>query len=387
MRRKILLVTTVPYSAAARLAAAFSMLGAAVEAVFPRGAALGVSRYLDRAHRYRPLAPEASLTEAIRTAEPDFVIPCDDRAVALLLRLDDFALLIERSLGPRAANRLLMTRAPAIAAAQAEGIIAPLTVAVASLDALPDALHQAGLPCVMKSDFSWGGSGVKFVCSMAEAERAFVTLQGPPSRLRSLVRVVRRQDLHFLEIALNPVKTTVNVQALVPGKPATTVFAARDGQVLAAQHMDVLSWEGNTGPASVMRRVQDLVMDAAAVKIAARFRLNGLHGLDFVRDDEGVPHLIEVNPRAAQICHLPLDGDLPAALLGVPARPAVTDLSQIALFPQVLTAGEVGRGVYRDIPWDDPKLLRAQCDKALFDAAGLETIAEFSRAPLVRNLR
>ena len=128
-------------------------------------------------------------------------------------------------------------------------------------------------------------------------------------------------------------------------------------------------------------------MDAAAAKIAAHFGLNGLHGLDFVRDGDGVPHLIEVNPRATQICHLPLDGDLPAALLGVPARPAATDLQQIALFPQVLAAGEVGRQVYRDIPWDDPKLLRAQCGEALPEAAGLEAIAEFSRAHLVRNPR
>jgi len=363
------------------------MLGAAVEAVFPRGAALGVSRYLDRAYRYRPLAPEVSLAEAIRAAKPALVIPCDDRAVALLLRLDEFAPLIERSLGPRDANRLLLTRAPAIAAAREEGITAPLTVAVNNLDALQGALHQVGLPCVMKSDFSWGGSGVKFVCSTAEAERAFRVLQGPPSRLRSLLRAVCRHDLHFLAAARHPVQATVNLQALVAGKPATTVFAARDGKVLAAQHMDVLTWEGDTGPASVMRRVQDSAMDAAAAKIAAHFGLNGLHGLDFVRDGDGVPHLIEVNPRATQICHLPLDGDLPAALLGVPARPAATEFRQIALFPQVLAAGEVGRQVYRDIPWDDPKLLRAQCGEALPEAAGLEAIAEFSRAHLVRNPR
>ena len=363
------------------------MLGAAVEAVFPRGAALGVSRYLNRAYRYRALAPEASFAEAIRAAKPSFVIPCDDRAVALLLRLDEFTPLIERSLGPRASSRLLLTRAPAIAAAREEGITAPLTVAVNSPGALSDALHQVGLPCVMKSDFSWGGSGVRFVCSTAEAKRAFVALQGPPSRLRSLMRVLRRHDLHFLEAARNPVKATVNLQALVAGMPATTVFAARDGIVLAAQHMDVLTWQGDTGPASVMRRVQDSVMAAAAEKIAARFRLSGLHGLDFVRDASGAPHLIEVNPRATQICHLPLDSDLPAALLGVPARPAATDLRQIGLFPQAFAAGEVGRGVYLDIPWDDPKLLRAQCGDALPEAAGLEGIAEFSRAPLVRNPR
>jgi hypothetical protein len=386
MKQKILLVTTVPYSSAARTAGAFCSLGARVDAVFPRGHALGVSRYVARTFRYRPLAGEASLAEAIRASKPDHIICCDDRAVALLVGLEEFAPLMSRALGPLASYRLLMTRAPAIAAAQEEGIVAPATLAVDSLEALPEALHRVGLPCVMKTDCSWGGAGVKFVCSAAEAVRTFVKLQGPPSRLRSLVRVVRRQDLHFLATARHPVTATVNVQALVPGKPATSVFAARDGKVVAAQHMDVVSWDGDYGPAKVMLRVEDPRMDEAAAKLAARFQLSGLHGLDFVRDASGVPHLIEVNPRATQICHLPLDADLAAALLGVPARPAVTDLKQIALFPQLLTVGEIPAQVYRDIPWDDPKVLRALSGEALPEAAGLEAIAQFDR-PLPRAQR
>lgn len=388
MKQKILLVTTVVYSSAARLAGAFSVLGAHVAAVFPRGAAMGFSRYLDAAYRYRALAPQPSLAAAISDFKPSCVIPCDDRAVALLLALGDFTPLIEASLGPIANYRLLTRRADSIAAAREEGIPAPLTLAVDCLAQLPEALHRIGLPCVMKSDFSWGGAGVKFVCSMAEAARAFVALQGPPSRLRSLVRAVRRRDLHFLDAAFNPTPATVNLQAMVPGNPATTVFAAKDGKVLAAQHMDVLSWAGDTGPASLMGRIYDPVMEDAAAKIAARFGLNGLQGLDFVRDAAGVPHLIEINPRATQICHLSLDCDLPAALLGVPARPEATERRKIALFPQLLAQGETGGGVYRDIPWDDPWVLRAQCGDALPEAASLETIAEFVRSaghPAVRR--
>jgi hypothetical protein len=379
MKKKVLLVTTVPYSSAARLAGAFSALGATVEAVFPREAPIAVSRYLDRAYCYRPLASEESLADALRAAQPDFVIPCDDRAVALLAGLLAFAPQLERCLGPLAAYRVVMARAPSMAAAREEGIIAPLTCAVDSLAALPDALHEVGLPCVMKTDFSWGGAGVKFVCSADEARRAFVKLQGPPSRLRSLVRAVKRKDLHFLDAARNPVKATVNLQAFVAGKPATSVFAAEDGKVLAAQHMDVVTWQGDAGPATVMARVADPVMDDAVAKIAARFRLSGLHGLDFVRDAAGLPHLIEVNPRATQICHLPLDADLPAALLGVPARLPVTDRKQIALFPQLLSVDALPPQVFRDIPWDDPKVLRFQSGEALPEAAELEAIAEFDR--------
>jgi hypothetical protein len=128
-----------------------------------------------------------------------------------------------------------------------------------------------------------------------------------------------------------------------------------------------------------MQRTRCPQMDGAVRKIAARFRLNGLQGLDYVRDKDGVAHLIEINPRATQICHLALDSDLPAALLGRPERPAVTDCRQIALFPQLLTATDLPRTVFQDIPWDDPAMLRVASGDALPEAAGLEVIPEFAR--------
>ena len=57
MTQKILLATTVKWPSAAYLAGAFASFGCSVEAVFPRGHALGVSRYLGRAHTYYPLRP------------------------------------------------------------------------------------------------------------------------------------------------------------------------------------------------------------------------------------------------------------------------------------------------------------------------------------------
>lgn len=388
MKPRILLVTTVLWPSATRLAGAFALLGAHVEAVFRRGHVLRLCRYLDRAHRYRPLHPLASIKAAIRAAEPDFVIPCDDRAVELLLKLDGFEAILERSLGPRTSFAVLSARAPSIAAAREEGIPAPLTLAVPTLEALTGALADVGLPCVMKADGSWGGDGVKFISTHEEAVRAFRRLQGPPARGRSLYRAVMRKDWHFVGEALEPRQATVNVQALIAGKPATTVFAARDGALLAALHMDVVSWAGETGPASLMRRVDCPVMQEAARKMAARFRLNGLHGLDFMRDREGVPHLIEVNPRATQICHLALGPDLPAALLGRPSRLPATDCREIALFPQLLSAQNLTGAVYRDIPWDDPAVLKAVAREVLPEAACLEGIAEFAppgrAAPILR---
>ena len=380
MRQTVLLATTVNWPSAARLAGAFAVLGASVEAVAPRGHVLGVSRYPKHVHCYRPLQPLASFAAAVEAAEPDFVVPCDDRALGLLLALPEYELLLRHSIGPLESYAVLMARSTSIAAAREEGIAAPLTLPVPDSAALAGALARVGLPCVLKSDASWGGGGVKLVHSKEEAERAFAVLKGPPSRLRSLARAVLRKDLHFVAEAITPRASCVNVQAFIPGKPATTVFAARDGAVLASLHMDVIDWDGTTGPAKRMRQVQCPHMEEAARRIAARFGLSGLQGLDFVRDEEGLPHLIEINPRATQICHLALGSDLPAALLGVPPRRAATTGSQIALFPQLLAGERGGRAVYEDIPWDDPVVLRALAgDDALHEAEGLEAIPEFAR--------
>lgn len=355
---RILLATTVNWPSAARLAGAFAGLGCAVDAVFPAPHPIRASRYLRRGFPYRPLSARASFAHAVRVARPDLVVPCDDRALLHLMSLDGVHELMARSLGALDNYPVMMARAPAIAIARDEGVLAPATIAVETEKNLWRALDAVGLPAVLKSDGSWGGDGVTVVQSPEEALLAFRRLANPPSPLRSLARAVLRRDAHFLLQALAPHATAVNVQRFVPGRPATTAFACRGGEVLAALHMDVVAWRGATGPATVMQRTDCPQMADAAGRIARRFRLNGLHGLDFVRDGEGMPHLIEINPRATQICHLALGPghDLPAALLGLAARPVVTDKHLIALFPQPSRSAQ---DVFDDVPWDDPALLRA----------------------------
>ena len=49
-------------------------------------------------------------------------------------------------------------------------------------------------------------------------------------------------------------------------------------------------------------------MTAAAGRLAARLHLSGFHGLDFLLDKTGTAWLIELNPRATQVCHVPAGG-------------------------------------------------------------------------------
>ena len=377
MGPRILLATTVVWPSAARLASAFAAVGADVEAVFPDGHMIAGSRYLAAAHRYTPLLPLFSFSRAVGRAAPDLIVPCDDRAVALLLQLAGrggaTGAVIARSLGRLGAYPELIGRSAFIRAARAAGIRAPQTVALAGEHQLDAELARLGFPAVLKADGSHGGDGVAVVRNRAQAQQAFRRLSAAGSRLRNLVRAFTRKDIHFLHDAAVPQAVSISLQSFVPGQPATTAFACWKGRVLAAIHMDVLETLGSTGPASVMRRVDCPDMDQAAIRVAERFGLSGLHGLDFVRDPSGKAHLIEINPRATQASPLALGPgrDLAAALAGcvfpAGARPLLTQNPVIALFPQEWRRNPQSdwlKSAYLDAPWDDPAVLKACLEPA-----------------------
>jgi len=245
----ILLATTVEWPFAARLAGGFAQMHARVEALAPKSHVLAKSRYVSAFHCYRPLAPEGALERAIRSAKPDLLIPCDDRALAQALHVwrraearrdDEISALIARSLGSPAVYARLVARTDFIADARADGILAPEMRAVDREDALEQALSAIGLPAVLKADGSRGGDGVVIVTTREEAREAWLKLCRSPSRARSLYRAIDRRDLHRVAEAIRPPKIRVGIQAYVEGMPATSTFAARKGEVLAALHFDVV---------------------------------------------------------------------------------------------------------------------------------------------------
>lgn len=371
---RILLTATLKWPAAARLAGAFASLGCEVEALVPRGHAIEASRHVTRLHVYHPLAALRGLRRAIEIAKPDLIIPCDDRAVRHLLALharkngSSVAELIERSIGKADSYPQMFSRCAFLDAARKEGIRVPDTMPVLNEHELDLALSHTGFPAVLKADGTWGGDGVTILRKRDQVQTGWRGLAVAPTRLRSLARAMKRRDAHHLLAALKYDHPAMSLQRFVTGMPATSAIACRDGKVLAAIHMDVAKMHGDTGHASVVRRVDCAEMDEAARRVAARFNLSGLHGLDFMRDEKGV-HLIEINPRATQICHLALgEGrDLLAALLTaqgtfIPARATSTVSDLIALFPQEWKRDPESpwlKVAFADMPADDPGLIAA----------------------------
>jgi len=344
-------------------------------------------RAVRRVYAYHGLMPIPSFAAAIAAARPDLIVPGDDLATSHLHDLHarerrrgkaglPVCELIERSLGAPDGFAVVYARSTFVDMAREEGIRAPKTEVISSINDLRKWVAQFGLPAVLKADGTSGGEGVRVAHTLEEGERAFGALQAPPLMVRAAKRALFDHDKSLVWASLLRHRSVVNAQVYVAGTEATSAVACWKGTVLASLHFAVVNKRSAAGPSSVLRLIENAEMSAAAEKMVRRLNLSGILGFDFMLEAHtGYAHLIEINPRATQVGHLALGAghDLPAALYsaasGEPFRaaPKVTEKDIITLFPQewmrdpaslFLTSG------YHDVPWEEPELLRACVRKA-----------------------
>jgi hypothetical protein len=223
---------------------------------------------------------------------------------------------------------------------------------------------------VVKADGSWGGHGVKIARTFSEAAAAFKALSEPLSTTAMLKRMLVNRDAFWVEVWREHARPNVSVQEFIEGRPANCVAFCVDGRILALIAVEVVSAQSATGPATVVQVVENAQMSDAAQKLAARLKLSGFYGFDFmIRDLDQQVFLIEMNPRTALPCHLRLDDgrDLIGALarhVGSQTAPDSKLFSKsraFAYFPQAWYSGVPGdllRNVHHDVPWDEPDLVK-----------------------------
>jgi hypothetical protein len=390
---KILLTATLRWPIAARLAIAFADMGCKVEAVCPRQHPASVTRAIRQTYPYSVLRPLLSLRKAITSAAPDLIIPCDDNAARHLHHLhsqvDDLSAeavalreLIGRSLGSPEACAIASARGRLMALAEEEDIRIPETAVVDSPLELSAWLSAHRLPAVIKIDCTWGGQGVAVVRDHLEARRVFSAMSARPSILSAAARLLLARDPSQLLISLQSTRRTVTLQDFIVGAPANRAVACWRGQVLAGTSVEAVKTAHSTGPATVVRVIENDEMATAAERLVRRLGLSGLWGFDFVlQASTGAAYLIEVNPRATPTCHLALGPrhDLPSALYsqlaGEPPHARLVAIASelIAMFP-----GEWQRdrssahlhSAYHDIPWDEAGLVQ-DCLALPWDQRGL----------------
>ena len=384
MKPTVLLATTSPprWIAPARLAVALANEGWTVDCISVPRHTLGKTTAVRKTYTYDGLAPLISYADAIASAKPDLIIPCDDIATLNLHNLywkeqrrsssgTRICALIERSLGSPEYFPVAFARAAFEELARKEGIRVPKTGVIADSDDLNRWAAVVGFPIVLKANCTSGGEGVRIVRTLEEAEQALLALQAPPLLMRAAKRAILDQDTTLIWPSLLRTRSVVNAQEFIPGHEATSLIACWQGTVLASLHFEVLNKRESAGPATVIRWIDDPDMKFAAEKMARRLNLSGLHGFDFMLEAEtGKAYLIEINPRATQVGHLVLGPgrDIPAAMYAAVTGEAVqesrkvTENNTIVLFPhewirnpksQYLQSG------YHDVPFEEPELLRA----------------------------
>jgi len=356
-RPKVLLTDTDRRSYTARLALALVDAGCDVAAICSNnGDLVRKTGIVTRIFPYGALRPVDSLIHAISESSPDVIVPCDDRGVRHLHELHASAQsaesarpgitdLIERSLGSPGGYAAALCRYDLLRIAHEEGLRVPRTELLQTEEDLARCEGEQRFPWVIKADETWGGRGVRIAHSRKEAQESFAELSHPFRLPRVLKRASVNRDPFWVKPWWERRKPSIVVQAHIQGRPANCAVVCSEGKVLAGIAVEVLSADGPTGPASIVRIVDDSTMMNCAERIAQRLKISGFFGLDFVIEDgTNEAYLIEMNPRCTPLCHLRLGvgrdmiGALWAQLSGspVPATEPVTDNNMIAYFPQAL---------------------------------------------------
>ena len=367
------------FPSSSRLAVAFLDHRVRVYALCPLRHPLRHVVGIQKLYPYKGTDSVEALRAAILDSNPTIIVPCDDAAVWHMHELHasdpDLRALIENSLGPSHAYPIIRSRGKLLETAIELGIRVPHTRFLRAEEDLEGWCIDS--PAVVKLDGTCGGTGVAIVHSLSEANAEFRRLSG--SR--------RNQET-----------TGLTIQQFVKGRPANTMFASCNGEVLATVTVEVLASQGAIGAAIVIRLLESNEIERATRLLAKKFMLNGFYGLDFILEEgTDAAYLIEMNPRMTQLGHLrlPLQGDLAGALsakLGTESSPEKGNAIQeriIALFPQAVKWDRKGiylGSAHHDVPSEQPALYRELLRDAWPERPRLSRIYHYFRLPKRRKM-
>jgi len=158
----------------------------------------------------------------------------------------------------------------------------PETVIAENFDEAREISEDLGFPVVVKPFKGFGGAGVREARNFQELKQAF-------------------REASFFD-------NRVLVQDSVSGTPASaSLISSSDRAVVLALNEQLLGmceigqrepfgYCGNVVPLSVTAAIKD-TCESIAEKVVLHFGLVGSNGVDLMISEEGVPYVIEVNPR------------------------------------------------------------------------------------------
>lgn len=198
------------------------------------------------------------------------------------------------ALAPEHALAVAIDKTRTLAFAQSVGLRAPRGAFVTNVGDAAAAIEEAGLPAVVKPTRSWAQE------------------DGRGQRLIAVVVRTRAEALAAIEAVLAQ-GVEVVVQEWLPGAREALSFMRADGQTWArfAQRADRTF--PPLGGGSVLRESIPLPEDVApaAERLVVELGLDGYSEVEFRRDAEGRPALMEINPRLSASVEIAVRAGVP----------------------------------------------------------------------------
>ena len=209
------------------------------------------------------------------------IVPCDDGSIETIrTRRSAFEALTAVPLASEAALDLALSKTRTLALARILGIGVPRSVTVTAGEDVRAAMREVGYPAVVKPSKSW-------VAGHRNASRLVSQIAGNLAEAQQQIEAVHEAGAEAI------------VQQWLPGaREAVTLFQA-NGQICARFVQKSYRELPVLGGASVLCEsippLADLVDPAE--RLVRTMALDGCSMVEFRRDQEGRPLLMEVNPR------------------------------------------------------------------------------------------
>lgn len=343
------------------------------------------------------------LESAIRSWQPDLLVPLDENGSLLLRSILSSRLLSQRlydllvlSLGapsgyPAACSRvLLMDVAAALPIRRPRYRVADNEAATVL------AAKEWGYPVILKAEHTCGGHGV-VAAHNAEELRTALAMMSRGGSLRRRCRSAGR-DLVWGLAGITPSGSNPPIlQEMITGVPAMHTAAAWQGHILeGASFVAERVHPTPMGTSTVVRHIEHQEMKEASRHLVRALGCSGFVSFDFILDPAGAAHLIEMNPRAIGTTHLGamFGQDIVAALVarlqGAAAShvPTTEGLDcSVALFPKEMERALVMCdrlsfvGVLHDVPYDDPEVVAAYMQRLSRSRRGAAAGATWTNGP------
>jgi glycosyltransferase involved in cell wall biosynthesis/predicted ATP-grasp superfamily ATP-dependent carboligase len=224
----------------------------------------------------------AYVEELLERSRARVLMPFHDGTIALLRRhrsaLEEK---VRLALANETALTIAVSKERTLAVAKRLGIHIPESVTVNSVEDVPAALKEIGLPAVVKPNESW-------ICNNGDGgTRVASQLVTTPEETRRAVAELTRLGGSAL------------LQRLLSGRrEAVSIFYA-NGEIYGR----FAQWAKRTAPPlggeSVLRQSIEMPADigAQSERLIREIDLDGYSEVEFRRDSSGIPYLMEINPR------------------------------------------------------------------------------------------